>query len=227
MAVALDASLGQGNASAASSSNFSTTSAVASGAHIICIVGWFHNGASTVAVSGGSLTWTEDVVLRSGSVHISIQRAYAASGLASSTTITATFTGATPDSILGACSYTGIDTTGTVVASGSGSGTGTGWSSGSVASTSGNALIGGAFEDGATTASTPTSPGVEEFEKQVAGQTETLTMVDKVSVSGSDSIAGTWGTSTTWIAAAVCYKAAAGGGGGGTTVYKLSALGVG
>lgn len=227
MAVTVDASLGQGNATGAATFNFNTAATVAAGAHIILVCGAFRSGAQTFTVSGGSLTWTEDKTVVNGSVRFSVFRAPAPSGLASGTTLTVSLGSGSNDMIAGAVSYAGIDTSGTVVTSASSTGSGTAWSSTSAAAASGNALIGGAFEDGTVTSSTPTSPAVEEFEKQVAGQSETLTLIDKLSVAGTDSLAGTWGASVTWAAAAVAYKPTAGGGGGGSTQQTITLTGVG
>jgi hypothetical protein len=210
MAVALDQALGTGHNTGASTCSMTTTAAVAAGAHVIVVLGWFKNDAtaSTFTTTGG-LTWTKDAELKSGSIHIAIWRASAPSGLASSTTLGVTI-GAASDSLMGAGSFTGIDTSGTVITSGTNNGTGTGWGSGTIASTSGNAVIGGSFCDGLTGSSSPTSPGVELFDFNNAGQNETETSVYKLSVSGSDSVDGTWSSSVSWIAGAVCYKAAAG-----------------
>lgn len=211
MAVTLDTGLGTGNNTASTTCSMSTTAAVASGGMICLVVGWFINSASTSSVTTtGGLTWTKDAELRATSLHIAIHHAFAPSGLASGTTLTVTFT-AGGDSIMGAGSFLGIDTTGTVIASQTNNASTAGWSSGTVASTSGNALIGGSFIDsGSVSSSTPTSPGVELIDKNVAGQSETLTEVYKLSVSGNDVIDGTWNAAAAWIAAAVCYKASAG-----------------
>lgn len=207
MAVALDTALGTHASSASTTNILPTGAAVASGAQIIVVLGWFQNGATTAAVSGGGLTWVEDAVLRATNIHISIQRAFAPAGLASSTNLTATIS-ATADSLIGATSFTGIDTTGTVVTSGTNNGSVAGWTA-ACSSTSGNAIIGGAFMDGAATTNTETAPSVESFDFNSAGQTESLVGEYKLSVAGGDSIAGTFGAAATWISAVVCYKAAA------------------
>jgi hypothetical protein len=210
-AVTLDQPLGTGNNSNASTCSLVTSAAVASGAMIALIIGWFKNDAGTSSITtAAGLTWTKDAELRASSLHIAIWHAFAPSGLASSSTITATIS-ANADSIMGAGSFLGVDTVGTVIASQTNNGSTAGWSSGTVASTSGNMLFGGSFIDsGSVSSSTPTSPGVELFDKNVAGQSETLTAVYKLSVSGNDVIDGTWNAAAAWIAAGVCYKAAAG-----------------
>jgi hypothetical protein len=211
VAVAAVSALGQGNSSGVGTTTLTTGATVTAGHHLILVAGRFNSTNSTMSVSGGGLTWTEDVTLVSGSYRISIFRAPAPSGLASGTTLTVTHTGGgTADCIIAAHSYSGIDTAGTVIATGSHADSATtAWGSGAVASTSGNALIGGSFSDGAAVSSTPTSPGVERYDINIGAQSECLELVDKVSVAGSDSIDGTWNASTTSISAAVCYKATA------------------
>lgn len=225
MAVALDAALGTGNSASGLSCNLVTTSAVAAGATIILIAGKFSGSGSTVSASGGGLTWTQDQTNTSGSLRVSIFRALAAAGLASGTTLTVTAASGANDFVIGAGSFTGIDTVSPVRTSGGASASSTAWSTGSIAASSGDFLIGGTFEDGSATAtSTPTGPAVELLDRLIAGQSEALTAAYKLSVAGSDSIAGTWSTSVGHVVSGVAYKAAAGG---GTVVKHLAALGVG
>lgn len=228
MAVTVDqTSLGTGNASG-SNPTLTTTGAVAAGGHIIVVAGRFNSTNSTMAVSGGALTWTQDHTAVSGSIRTSVFRAPAPAGLAASTVLTLTHTGGgVADSIFGAASYLGIDTVGTVVAVNGGGASTAAWSSGSVAGNSGDALVGGAFVDaGAVSSSVPTAPAVERIDRNIAGQSESLTMADILSLSGATALAGTWNAAGGHVAVAVAYKAAAGGG-GGTVVKQLAALGVG
>src|SRR3954468_10351245 len=99
MAVTLDTTLGTGNSSGAATTTITTTAAVASGGRILVMGGRFWAGNTNFTVSGGGLTWAEDVTLYNGSnVRFSIWSAAAASGLASSTALTITYGGgATPD----------------------------------------------------------------------------------------------------------------------------------
>lgn len=225
MAVTLDAALGTGNNAGATTCAITTTNAVAATGRPVIIVGYFFNGVRTCTMSGMGLTWAEDAVLRAASLHISIFSAPDAAGHASGQTITATFSAAV-DSVMGGGSFLGIDTSGTVIASATNNGSTAAWNSGTVASTSGNALIGGAFIDnGATTSSLETSPGIELFDKNVGAQSETTTGVYKLSVAGSDSVAGTWNAAAAWIAAGVCYKAAAGG--AAVEEMRLTTIGAG
>lgn len=187
-----------------------TSAAVASGAHIFVVFGWFQNNASTSSLSGGGLTWTKDVELRATSLHIAIHRALAPSGLASGTTLTATMSAGTPDSIMAAGSFTGIDTVSTLGTTQSTNASTAAWNSGaSNIGSAGQFMIGGSFIDNATTtASTPTSPGVELADVNIGAQSETLTIVYKLSLSGADKISGTWDAAAAWIGAGATYNAA-------------------
>lgn len=230
MAVTVDqATLGTGNSSGAGTTTMSTTAVVASGAVIVLLAGRFNSTNSTMAASGGSLTWSTAHNVTSGSIRVYLFYAFAPSGLASSTTLTITHSGGgSADCIIGAYSLLGVDTSGTVVAfNGAGAST-AGWSSGSVSGNSGNALVGGAFVDnGSVSSSTPTAPAVERIDKNVAGQSETLTLVDKLSISGSDSVAGTWNAAGSHVAIGAAFKDAAGGGGPADLPARRTLLGVG
>lgn len=213
MAVTVDqGSLGTGNSSGTGTTTMSTTAAVASGAHIYLAAGRFNFTNSTMSCSGGSLTWTEDKTVVSSNIRTSIFRAYAASGLSSSTTLTVTHTGGgTADCIIGAYSLLGV-AQGSPTATNSNSGVLAGWDGGSVTAGSGDVLIGGAFVDTSiVSSSTPTSPAVERIDKNVSGQAETLVIEDKINVSGTDSTAGTWNNAGTWAAVSASYAAAASG----------------
>lgn len=226
MAVTLDTALGTGNASAASSVSFNTTAAVASGGRVVLICGrWQLASTSTMSITGtGGLTWAQDHTVSSGTLRISVFSAPAPAGLASGTTLTVSFSTASNDTIIGAGSFLGIDTVGTVVAFNGGAASTAAWSSASVAATSGNALIGGAFCDGLNATSTPTAPGVELFDRNIVGQSESLVEQYKLSVAGSDTIAGTWSGAVSHVAIGVAYKAAAAG---AAAPRLLGSLGVG
>jgi hypothetical protein len=210
VALALDASLGQGNSAANTVTTFNTTSAVATGAIIVVAVGWFHNGVSTVAITGGGLTWAEDAVLRSGSLHISLQSAKALSGLVTNTTLTAT-RDATSDCIMGGGSFTGVDTSGTIrTGFNTGSGTGTTHTSGSISANAGDLIVEASFQDGSGTATgAATAPAALLFNKTVAGQTEALVFTYKLGMAATDSIGGTWSASVTHIDGGASYLALA------------------
>lgn len=215
MAITVDqATLGTGNASANTTTSMSTTNTVAAGAMIVLIVGRFFSGASTIAMNAtGGLTWTQAHTAVSGNVRASLFYAFAPSGLASSTTLSVTHTNAS-DAIMGAASYLGADSSGTVTAfNGTGASTAA-WSSGNVTGNSGDALIGGCFVDaGAVSSSTPGGSANERIDRNVAGQSETLVLQDILSIAGTTAMTGTWNAAGAHIAVAASFKAAAGGGG--------------
>lgn len=211
MAVTLDTALGTGKAHTTLTVSVVTTAAVASGAMIDFTVAGFI-GANTYSVTAtGGLTWATSHHLVSGSLHIYKFRAFAPSGLASSTTLTATATGSNADHMAMAVSFLGVDNASPVSAFNASTASTAAWSSGNVAGSSGDMLTGAAFEDGSGTAtSSPTAPGVEYADFNDATQTEAMTGVYKLSVAGTDVIAGTWSGAVSHVAIGVAYKAAAG-----------------
>jgi hypothetical protein len=227
LSVTLDAALGTGKAHSTSSLTITTTSAVAAGSVIVVgFAGFLATPANTMSISGGSLTWsTAAGPYTSGSLKMHLFYAFAASGLASSTVLTCSVTG-TNDLMAAAIAFAGVDTSGTVTATNGSGATNTAWSSGNLLANSGDGMVGFCFEDGSGTAtSSPTAPGVEFADFNDATQTEAFTGVYKLSVAGTDVIAGTWSTSVSHIRGAAALKPTAGG--GGVTVKQLSALGVG
>lgn len=210
----LDAVLGTGNSASNTFCTLTTTSAVAAGAVIVIVAGRFNTVGGSHVVTGGGLTWAVDHTVVSGSIRTSVISAQAPAGLSSSTAITVTNNIATPgDMIAGAASYLGIDTAGTIVVAINGAGASTAaWNSGSVGGNAGDLLVGGAFIDnGATSSSVPGGTGVERIDVNIPGQAETLTLVDKLTIAGADTIDGTWNSAGGHVAAAVAYKALAAG----------------
>jgi hypothetical protein len=211
VAVTVDqATLGTGNASASTTTTLTTTNAVAAGARILIVCGRFYSGANTQSfTTTGGLTWTQDHTVVSGSIRTSVWSAAAPSGLASSTALTITHTNAC-DSIMGGASYNGIDTSGFAVAFNGAAASTAAWSSGSVAGNAGDALIGGAFVDnGSVSSSVIGGSETERIDKNVAGQSETLTLYDILSIAGSTALTGTWNAAGSHVATAVAYKALA------------------
>lgn len=209
MAVTVDqASLG--TAATSESAVITTTATVAAGGMIVVLAGMFNaTAASLHTVAGGSLTWVSAHTVQSGSYRISLFYAFAPSGLASGTGITVSDTGGTSDITCCAASYLGVDTSGTVVALNGGSASTAAWASGSVAANSGDAIIGGAAGDGTLRTSTPTAPAVERVDFNSATTSGSITLVDKLTVAGSDSVAGTWSGTLDHRALGVAFKAAA------------------
>jgi hypothetical protein len=225
MAVAVDqASLGSA-AGNVTTTTLTTTGAVASGAHVIVLLGTWNSPPRTHSVSG-SLTWTQAHVVTSGDLRVSLWYAPAPAGLASSTALTV----GTPSGVSGvlACanSYTGIDTAGTVVAfNGAGAATAA-WATGSVAGGAGDALIGGAWGDGTLRTSTVTGPAVERIDVNSGVTSQSVTLVDKLTVAGSDSLAGTWSGALDHIAIGVAFKAAAGAAAKSAAIQRQPARGL-
>lgn len=215
MAVTLDALLGTGNATGSATVSLVTANTVAANGRLVLLVGSFFTSQGTYSVTtAAGLTWTQDHTVVSGQIRVSIFSAPAPSGLAASSTITITDSGgsATGDLIIGGVSYLGIDTVGTVVSFNGAAAATAAWASGSISSNSGDAIVGGAWVDaGAVNSSTPTGPAVERVDVNIAGQSETITIVDKLTVAGADSVAGAWNTTGSHIAIGVGYKAAASG----------------
>lgn len=110
MAIALDqTSLGNAsNNASATTIAFNTGANVASDGTLFVLV--HYAGAQTVTVAGGSLTWTEEAHRDESAIHTALFRANAPSGLASATTITATFSAAVTGRIIAGCSFTGLAT---------------------------------------------------------------------------------------------------------------------
>jgi hypothetical protein len=211
-AVALDQSLGQGNRAAGGTCTMTTTAAAASGSIIIIAIGAFRAGSLTsFTMSGGGLTWATDQFLTAGNIRASFASAKAPSGLASGTVLTATPVPAgNCDWIIGGGSFTGIDTSGTILTgTNSSSGTGTAHTSGSITANAGDLLVECSFNDGNGTAtSTPTN--LELFDKAVGAQTETLTFTYKLGMAATDSTGGTWSASITHVDVGASYLAAGG-----------------
>jgi hypothetical protein len=176
---------------------FNTTAAVAVGGMIALLVGKFDNttgGTASATVTGpGAFTVAHSTA--SGNYYTALLYVFCPSGLSSGTTVTISFTGgsvASADVTVCAASYLGVDTSGTVIAFNATGASTAAWASGTVAATSGNALIGGAGGDGTLSTSTPTSPAVEEIDFNSA------------------TTGGTWSNAITNIGIAACFKAATG-----------------
>jgi hypothetical protein len=210
--------------SAASSIAFTTTQAVAASGFITLDVGAFFNsaaGQTVTGVSGGSLTWTIDkqavTSIPGGGALIAKVRAPAPSGLASGTTITATFSASAVGgrSIAGS-SFTGVATSspvdGTPPAIATFSST-TAWATGSATITAGSLVSGMAYQATTNLTSTPTSPSLEEYDINGGAGSFSATGAYRIEASsGSFTVAGTWSGSCSGVAAVVAYLAASGGG---------------
>ncbi len=224
MAITFDKTLGYASANGTSQS-FSTTGAVAAGGLIVVVAGIWRTSTPAMTVSGGSLAWTQARTQTSGDLRVSLWWAEAPSGLAAATAITCAGSGGTNGILFGGAAYTGHQTgSPTTGQTNAGTGASTAWNSGNVSATSGNAIIGGSWGDGSQR--TSTTGATERMDVNSATTGQSLTIVDKLSVSGTDSLSGTWSGAIDHIDIAVEFVAASGGG-GGPTVKNLAALGVG
>lgn len=218
MAIAVDvANLGTNiTASQPTSLDITTTSAVASGGFIVVCGGWFGDNTLTPTVSGGGLTWTTDKLLvPSGSNSAFIASAQAPSGLASSSTITVTWgaPGAVAPTI-GAMSFTGVATSSPVdgtSTAGEQSST-TAWATDSQTLTAGSVLIGTCRESASGTGSTPDAGSTEAWDISDGTDNFGQTTCYRIEASsGSYSVSGTWGGSTSSGDVGVAYLADTGG----------------
>jgi hypothetical protein len=216
--VALDAVLGTGkkhNAISSSGLTFTTTSPAAAGSVIVLCAAGFGTAptaAFTPATTGVTWTRVTGYPVTSGSIKIDAWVGVVAAGLSTGATVTVTPASGTWDMMAGAIAFSGRDTTTPVSASNTASGTGTGWNPGAISANAGDDVAAFAFEDGSATAtSSPTSPAVEDFDFNDATQTEAMTGIHLLNVSGTVTPAGTWSTSVTSIRGGVALKAAAGG----------------
>jgi hypothetical protein len=230
MAIAIDQTTIGGNAStaAAGSLAFTTAAAVAAGGFIVLGVGWFTTGGVVTlsSVSGGGLTWTIDkqghAANPSGSLS-AVVSAQAPAGLASGTTITATFSASTPsDLVIGGCSFTGVATSSPVDATSGPVGVSpaaAGWTTASTALSAGSVLVGVCYTETNPLTSTITAPSQEWLDRP-AGTDTALTGGYRIeSSAGSYTVAGAWSAAGSSTTNGVAYLAAAGGATPATPVF--------
>lgn len=193
---------------------FTTGSAVASSGFIVLSVGWFATTALS-SVSGGGLTWTIDNQGRGpggNSTSCAVVSAQAPSGLASGTTITATFAASSVARMIGGTSFTGVKTTTPAEATDLQhvNPAATGWTTGSVALSAGSMLFAATYDETSNTTSTPTSPSVEALDFNYAGGTTMTSCYRIESSANSYTVAGTFAANATSTTIGVAYLAAAG-----------------
>jgi hypothetical protein len=218
MAIAVDQSTLGGDftndVSSTASIPFTTTNVVASGGFIVLLVTW-HKGVTLSSVAGGSLTWTIDLqgasTASNGSV--ALVSAQAPSGLASSTTITATLSSASTgvQSICGT-SFTGVKTSSPVDVTSALTDftTTTAWTTASTTIAAGSVLVANAVQLTGGFTSTPTSPSIETHDQNAGVGSFSETSAYRIEAAGGAfTVAGTWSSSATGTAAGVAYLAAA------------------
>lgn len=218
MSVAIDqANIGTNNAAGdVASIGLTTTQNVASSGFIVLTLGWVTSTTTLSSVSGGGLTWTIDKQGNAASpsgIVVAIVSAQAPSGLASGTSLTASFAGLAGVPSIGGTSFTGVKTSSPV------DGTPTGptgavatgaWSTPSYAIAAGSVIVAVDWNESTATGNTPTAPSLECYEIPVPGNPSSHVAEYRIEASsGSYTVAGAWGASTNSTNIAVAYLAAA------------------
>jgi len=205
MAVALSlADIGK-NAGDPSSSTvaFTTSQAVPAGDLILVEVGWFDNTNTLSSVAdngaGGSLGWTIAKQGKAGSTadNTALVWARAPSGLASGTTITATFSAATVAREIGGSTWSGVLQSGNPIGNTGGPTAVTpanaAWASASVSISAGSALVATCYNETGNFTNTPTQSEAHEI-PNAASPTSQVTCYRVGDTPGSYTVAGTWST---------------------------------
>lgn len=197
---------------AASTIGDTTTSSIAAGRKVIALVSWY-GGESLTSLSGGGLTWTVDVVSPGSGARAAIVSADAPAGLASGTTITATFSGGTFALGIGIASCDGLvtnaagavdDTDAAYTAPGVAAPF---WSTSLTTTNANDVLIGGGFISFESSGVAPTSPASEIYEWAASNNTQQL-IYREVSAAGTYTLGSSWTFQRESAAAAVAYKLA-------------------
>jgi hypothetical protein len=191
------------NDAASASLAVNTTATIASGAVIIAQLTLWHATATITAPTGGGLTWTVAVQGKhsGGNPRSGLAWAYAPSGLASGTAITANFSTTVNGRGIGLTSFTGVDSVtpiGTTSGPTSASAT-TAWASASTSIGAGSALIAAANHeiDGS---STTTAPSVETVDANGGAGTFIIVGGYRIEVSsGAVTVAGTFTSSANTV----------------------------
>lgn len=195
-----------------------TTNAVAAGGTIFLVVGNFNAAVDLTSVAGGGLTWTVEAKANNGGVRAALAKAEAPSGLASGSTITATYSGSTSERKIGAASFTGG--AGTTEDPQTNTGSGTGWSL-TPSPLGGTSLVVAAASLDTNSNSTPDANSTELLDFAV-GTSSISVLYYRI----GGAVGGTWGAAAGWAAAGGSFEAA-GGGGGAPTPRQLATLGAG
>ena len=197
--IAFDKNLGTKSENANSATmTLSTSGAVAANARVFLFVSWTHSTRTLLSVSGGGLTWTVDRQQKAAgnNSRVAIASAPAPSGLATSTVITATFSGPVVHGLIAAASFTGIATTTPVDVTNSATATGTAWSA-SATTTNANDLVLGFSTIDANATSTPAAPNTELHDFGNSAYYGWATSGYRIeSTTGTKSVNGTWSTSS-------------------------------
>jgi Tfp pilus assembly protein PilZ len=186
-----------------------TNVAVASGARIFLAVSWFQATETLASVAGGSLTWTIPAQTQNGNQGVALVYADAPAGLASGTTITATFS-----TTAGFRAIVGASMTGGTTGAAQGAATATGNSNAhtiNVTTTTDNAIVVEAtiLNAAAGSAHTPTAPAIELVDATTAGGEQITLDYRTTTTATAYTIAGGWANSTIWSVGAAGFAEAA------------------
>lgn len=208
---------------------FTTNQNVASGGFIVLDVGWGDATKTLSSVSGGGLTWAIDKqgVAANGSNGCAASvSAQAPSGLASGTTITATYSAATVGRAIGGTSFTGVATS-TPLDTSSGPtdyASTTAWTTASTTIAAGSVLIGISHCTNTNDTSTITAGSTEAQDFGGGAGTFGQTVGYRIqAVGGAFTVAGTWSGSEQGTTIAAAYKVAAGGSNKAVTPAAINA----
>lgn len=211
MAWTLDTALGTAGTTTAATLVLTTTAAVAPGGLIVLAFGTF--GATTVSsVSGGGLTWTEDIGFVGASTRTRIITAFAAAGLAPSTAITITPSGSTGGPTAVAASFLGGANNTEAQTGGNDNASSTSWLGGSIVTTGASDLVVGAAYTATRTTTNTGAGGFTGGASFTSGNAdgETCALVYQLNcVPGTYQPGGTWGAASVASAATSSYEAAA------------------
>jgi lysophospholipase L1-like esterase len=189
-----------------------TAGAAASRSRVFVFLTWNNGTRTLTSVAGGGLTWTVDVQAKDASNnHGAIASANATSGLASGSTITATFSGSVGHGLMSGASLTGIASTFPLDAAASSvQGGVAGWTAGLTTTNANDLLLGWSSIDTSAT-SIPTSPAAEIHDFGDQWFNEWSTSVYRIETSaGAKTVSGLWSRATgssANVTVAAAYKA--------------------
>lgn len=221
MAIAFGAVVGEVHTTGTGTTKIlTTTAAVPSGAKIILGVHYFATAAMT-GMAGGGLTWSIDRdQLGTSNYRCAVVSADAPSGLASGSSLTATFGAVADTARVGGCYVTGLATGASSVdtTAGNGAASGTSATANLVTGNADDFLFSTMWVDflGAGNI-TPASGFTEFYDVTHADTQKDEDSYQIVAATSTYAIGGTWTGSLAWVLAGVAYKADTGGASGAAT----------
>lgn len=203
-----------------------TSATIASGALVVVGFGFDLSSATVTSIAGGTgLSWhiTNKGSSVAGFDGCALAWTLAPSGIASSTTLTATLSATCFGRCAGVMSFTGVDTTTTTdgaAVTNQDAGATTAWTSGNVTASAGSLTCTVCWTE-AGTSSTATA-GTEALEANTGNGDGGIVMHYRIDAGGGTvTNAGTWNSNVRWVTASQAFLAAAGGGGGGGPAPEL------